>query len=43
MLYKAARYARRTILLEVKENIRREITAIDVHILQSVMDSMKKG
>lgn len=29
-------------LLELKENIRREITAIDVHILQRVMDSMKK-
>jgi len=29
-------------LLQLKENIRREITAIDVHILQRVMDSMKK-
>lgn len=28
--------------LESKENIRREITTIDVHILQIVMDSMKK-
>ncbi|CAI6371965.1 unnamed protein product [Macrosiphum euphorbiae] len=29
-------------LLELKENIRREITAIDVHTLQRVMDRMKK-
>jgi hypothetical protein len=37
-----ARYARRTILLELKENIRQKIKAIDVHILQRVMDSTKK-
>lgn len=29
-------------LLESKENIRRQITAIDMNILQRVMDSMHK-
>jgi hypothetical protein len=42
MFYKGAPYSRRTIILELKENIRREITAIDVHILQRATDSMKK-